>query len=321
MTLTGTIANINIALDGLTYTPNAHFDGSDKLTLVTNDQGNTGGGDLIDTDSLRIAVINISNAPVLDNRGNTTLPTITKLQASNGGALVATIIASAGDPITDVDSGAVEGIAITTHASGNGIREYSINGGASWTAIGTVSNTSALLLGTNALVRFVPNGVSGTTASFDFYAWDQTSGTAGTKVDTSTGGGTEAFSTASETADITVTDVKAAPVLDDGKTPVLTTTNEDAGAPTGALVTLVSSLVDFAAPTGQVDNVTDVDSGAGLGIAITAADTMNGTWFYSTDNGTTWNASVRSAIPTRVCWRPTRVLVCTSGPMRTTTAL
>ena len=44
------------------------------------------------------------------------------------------------------------------------------------------------------------------------------------------------------------------------------------------------------APAGQVDNVTDVDSGAGLGIAITAADTTNGTWFYSIDNGTTWNA-------------------------------
>ena len=54
--------------------------------------------------------------------------------------------------------------------------------------------------------------------------------------------------------------------------------------------TLVSSLVDFASPAGQVDNVTDVDSGALLGIAVTAADTSNGSWYYSTDNGTNWNA-------------------------------
>ena len=40
-------------------------------------------------------------------------------------------------------------------------------------------------------------------------------------------------------------------------------------------------LVDFATPAGQVDNVTDVDAGALMGIAVTAADTTNGTWFYS----------------------------------------
>src|SRR5439155_23524037 len=64
----------------------------------------------------------------------------------------------------------------------------------------------------------------------------------------------------------------------------------DAGAPVGAVGTPVSSLVDFARPAGQVDNVTDVDSGALLGIAVTAADTVNGSWFYSINGGTTWNA-------------------------------
>ena len=54
--------------------------------------------------------------------------------------------------------------------------------------------------------------------------------------------------------------------------------NEDSGAPSGAVGTLVSALVDFASPAGQVDNVTDVDSGALLGIAVTAADTANGIW-------------------------------------------
>ena len=39
-----------------------------------------------------------------------------------------------------------------------------------------------------------------------------------------------------------------------------------------------------------MDNVTDADSGADLGIAITAADTNNGSWFYSIDNGSNWNA-------------------------------
>ncbi|MCE9604990.1 MAG: DUF4347 domain-containing protein, partial [Planctomycetia bacterium] len=81
-----------------------------------------------------------------------------------------------------------------------------------------------------------------------------------------------------------------APTLDATKTPVLGNVVEDAGAPVGAVGTLVSSLVDFDSPSGQVDNVVDPDGGALLGIAITNADTANGSWWYSTDNGSNWNA-------------------------------
>uniref|UniRef100_UPI0035664008 DUF4347 domain-containing protein n=1 Tax=Psychromonas sp. TaxID=1884585 RepID=UPI0035664008 len=91
------------------------------------------------------------------------------------------------------------------------------------------------------------------------------------------------------TVDLTVTPVNDAPVLDASNSPVLTPIDEDAGAPLGAVGSLVSELVDFATPTGQVDNVTDVDSGAGLGIAVTAADTINGVWYFSIDGGTNWN--------------------------------
>ena len=61
----------------------------------------------------------------------------------------------------------------------------------------------------------------------------------------------------------------------------LNAVNEDAGAPVGAVGTLISALVG---------GVSDVDSGAVQGIAITAADTANGSWWYSTDNGASWNA-------------------------------
>ena len=78
------------------------------------------------------------------------------------------------------------------------------------------------------------------------------------------------------------------PVLNTSKNPTLAGINEDAPAPIGAVGTLVSALVDFASPAGQVDNITDVDTGALLGIAITATNTTNGTWFYSTDGGANW---------------------------------
>jgi len=155
-----------------------------------------------------------NNAPVLDNSGSMTLTTINEDQTANGGNTVSSIITSAGgDRITDVDSGAVEGIAITTLVGGNGTWEFSINGGSSWNAIGAVSNSSALLLRDTDLVRFVPNTLTGTTGSFDFRAWDQTLGTFGTKIDVSTNGGGTAFSSAVETAGITVTDVNDEQVL------------------------------------------------------------------------------------------------------------
>ncbi len=79
-----------------------------------------------------------------------------------------------------------------------------------------MSNTSALLLRSTDLLRFVPNAQNATTGDFTFRAWDQsgaTSGQQGTKVDTSTSGGSSAFSTATEVASITVTAVNDAPVI------------------------------------------------------------------------------------------------------------
>lgn len=87
---------------------------------------------------------------------------------------------------------------------------------------------------------------------------------------------------------IDVNPANDSPVLN-GNPVTLTHAGEDAGAPVGAVGTLVSSL------TGG-GNVTDTDgananSGATpgfTGIAITAADTSEGSWWYSTNNGATW---------------------------------
>ncbi len=58
MTFTGTLANINAALNGLVFTPTANFSGAASLQITTNDLGNTGaGGALSDTDNVAITVI------------------------------------------------------------------------------------------------------------------------------------------------------------------------------------------------------------------------------------------------------------------------
>lgn len=85
------------------------------------------------------------------------------------------------------------------------------------------------------------------------------------------------------------TGFNTAPTLSDT---VVTLNNvaEDAPAPTGAVGTLIDALVDLNPPAGGRDNVTDPDTGAVTGIAITAADATNGLWHYSTDNGSSWNS-------------------------------
>jgi fibronectin-binding autotransporter adhesin len=66
ITVTGTLTNINAALDGLVYTPFAGFTGSDDLTLVSNDLGNTGvGGPLSTSSTISITVNALNVAPIV----------------------------------------------------------------------------------------------------------------------------------------------------------------------------------------------------------------------------------------------------------------
>jgi beta-glucanase (GH16 family) len=59
MTFSGTQANINAALNGLTYRGNANYNGSDTLTVQTSD------GVVTDTDAVGITVSAVNDAPVL----------------------------------------------------------------------------------------------------------------------------------------------------------------------------------------------------------------------------------------------------------------
>src|SRR4029079_19189803 len=115
--------------------------------------------------------------------------------------------------VTDADSGAVTGLAVTGLSSGTGTWQYSTDNGSTWTAVGSVSGSSALLLRSTDKLRLVPDGQNATSGSVTFRAWDQSSGSTGAKVDVSTNGGTTAYSTATATSNITVTAVNDSPVL------------------------------------------------------------------------------------------------------------
>ena len=64
MTFTGTLANVNTALNGLSFLPTLNFNGAASLSITSNDQGNTGsGGALTDTDNVAITVNAVNDAP------------------------------------------------------------------------------------------------------------------------------------------------------------------------------------------------------------------------------------------------------------------
>src|SRR5262249_47400234 len=131
-------------------------------------------------------------------------------QTTNSGDSGRTLIRG---QVSDVDSGAVNGVAVTGLTSGTGTWQYSTDNGSSWTNVGSVSESSARLLRSTDKLRLVPDGLNADAGSVTFRAWDQTSGSAGSKVDVSANGGTTAYSTATATANITVSSVNDAPVL------------------------------------------------------------------------------------------------------------
>ncbi|MFS8086456.1 MAG: beta strand repeat-containing protein, partial [Acidobacteriota bacterium] len=220
----------------LTYTPSANVSGTATYNAVVTDSGSGIAPNVNQSAavSFTITVTSQNDAPVLDNSGNMTLTAINEdvPNASNPGNLVSDVILSAGgDRITDLDSGAVEGIAVIAVDNTNGTWQFSIDNGLNWTAFGAPNATTARLLASDALtrVRFVPNAnFNGTVdPGLTFRAWDQTSGTNGNTADTTTFGGITAFSAATETASITVNPVNDTPAFTKGPDQ---TVLEDAGA-------------------------------------------------------------------------------------------
>ncbi|MEQ5776592.1 DUF4347 domain-containing protein [Thalassospira sp. NFXS8] len=225
--------------------------------------------------SIKIVVSDVNDAPDLTN-GATVQLTGTSEATTSSGTAVSVILAGAG--YSDVDTSATSGIAITG-MTGNGTWQYSTDG-TSWVDITSAAGNAAVLLTSSSQVRYIPDGNNGETATLSFKAWDQSSGSASTNggvntADTTTSGGTSAFSTNTASASLTVTDLNDAPTLTNGGVVTLPTTNEDTTSSGTAVSTILTSA-----------GYADADAGANSGIAITGL-TGNGTWQYSTD-GTTW---------------------------------
>src|SRR6185436_16608069 len=180
-----------------------------------------------------------------------------------------------------------------------GTWQFSVDNGTNWTSFGVPSTVSSRLLASNATtrVRFIPNAdFNGSVdPGITFRAWDQSSGTNGNTGDTTVVGGTTAFSTATETASIVVTEVNDAPTAI-GE--ALTSVAEDSGQRTIPFADLTAN--DSRGPaneSGQALVVNAVSNPVGGTVSISAGNVLftpdlnfNGAASFQytvQDNGTT----------------------------------
>jgi hypothetical protein len=215
----------------------------------------------------------LNNAPTLST-GTPTLTPIAEDATTNAGTLVSQLLTLWR---SDVNAGALSGIAITSlGGTNNGTWQYSLNG-TTWVAVGTVSETQALLLRSTDRVRFVPSANFNGQVSLTYRAWDQTFGAVAQKVDTSTNGNATAFSSATLTATLTITPVNDRPTPKPGSPlmylpPMLPNTSNPAGITAGDLVAM---------------GYLDVDDNA-MGMAITGLSNVGGVWEHNRGSG--WQA-------------------------------
>jgi hypothetical protein len=169
----------------------------------------------VSSDTASIIVTALNDAPDL---GDAELAAVAADTESPPGEVVTNLFAGL---VTDVDTGSgFAGVAVVGNgadADGEGVWEYSTDGGQSWFAVGAVGDdATALVLSADTLLRFVPAaGFEGTPSSLavrgldDTYAGGFSSTDGGSQsrvnVDTSSNGGTTAVSASTATVSTEVT--------------------------------------------------------------------------------------------------------------------
>ncbi len=154
---------------------------------------------------------------------------------------------------------------------------------ASWTAI-SLGSGQVLLLDTSGMLRFVPTLHFVGTAAFTFGLWNTFSGTTGTVV-TLSSLASNSYSTATRTAEVDVTNLNDAPVLNNTPTISLTSIYED--------ITDASNngqqVIDICGLLGN--NYLPIDPDALFGVAIIGQtiDTSSGYWQYRNNLSSSWN--------------------------------
>ena len=188
---TATIAQYQAALRSITYSSTSHgptqISNARSISWSVSDAGGPGLGHKTNTaatDTFAVTAIN-EGPPVLDASklpvfADTPIGAGVPTGIPTGATLVSSLVSYSGlanysDPDTDPVA-----IAITGVNTASGTLYYTINGGTTWTALGSVTGASATVLYGNSstYVFYKPaNGVNGiVTDAITFRAWDRTGG-------------------------------------------------------------------------------------------------------------------------------------------------
>ncbi len=165
MTLTGSIADINTALTGLSYTPTANFAGADTLVVRIDDRGNIGDADgdrvpnetvqdnLFATRNIAITVNNTPDPPIANNDARTT----TELVAVGGQAINPNAgQITAGDAV-DTDPDLPYGDSLTVCGLRAGTDATPITNNAGVGGAGIAGTYGTLVLNADGTYTFTPN--------------------------------------------------------------------------------------------------------------------------------------------------------------------
>ncbi|MCW2241061.1 hypothetical protein [Azospirillum canadense] len=246
------------------------------------------------TIALTGSVTAVNDAPVATG-AFATMAAVAEDTANPAGATVSALFGSLFSDTADAVAGGsvtngFAGIAIVGNAASTAQGTWQYWTGSAWTAVGSVSNGSALLLSTDAKLRFVPAANwNGTTPALTVRLVDDSQGTpsSGDRVDLGAGiGGTSAYSAGTIALTGAVTAVNDAPVAT-GTTATMTAIAEDTANPAGATITTLFGAL-FSDTADAVAGGSSANGFAGVAIVGNAASTAQGVWQYWT--GTAWAA-------------------------------
>ncbi|MGI8905333.1 MAG: beta strand repeat-containing protein [Candidatus Sumerlaeaceae bacterium] len=252
MTFSGSLANVNSALSGLSYLANLNYNGSDTLSITISDLGGNGsGGMLTDVDSIPITIAAINDPPII------------AAPASASGN-EDTSISIVGVSFTDADI-AAGNLRISLGATSGNLKLGSVAG-----LTFLFGNDNSTTMTFTASIAAANTAVTGLVYSppANFNGGDSITVSAGDQGQTGSGGAL----TDSETIPVTVTAVNDAPVL---TAPGAQNVNEDT---TFTLPAITLSDTDLGAGSIQVTlSCTNGNIGLPSTIGLAFSSGANGT--------------------------------------------
>lgn len=332
MTFTGTVSDINAALNGLTYTPAPNFNGAASLQITTDDLGNTGaGGPQSDTTTVNITVNPVNDAPVANSDAYSVNENATLTVPAPG------VLAND----TDAENSTLSTVLISTTTHGtltlnaNGSFTYTPQAGFSGTDSFRYKANDGTVNGNTATVTITVNEGGTLAFSSATYNVNENDGSAIitiTRTGGSAGTATILFATSNGTASASdYTPVSTTVTFNDGEvskavnitinddaldepseTVNLTLSNVTGSASLGAQSSAVLTIADNdAAPTVSINDVTVTEGNSGtvdatFTVTLSAASAQTVTVNYQTANGTATvaNGDYQAAPSTTLTFNP-----------------